>query len=191
MPGLDLRLEETALDLRYHAAFKEIIPDAYECLLLDALRGEKSLFIRADELAAAWDIFTPVLHETRDARVRPEPYPLRQPGPAATRGSPRAKESTANEPLPFASPGELTEAAASLLARHIALVPAPGWRAVMLSGGQTPLPVYQALAAEGMVAAPDMRFFLSDERYVPPHHPESNARNDSPTAFPRPSERST
>ncbi|MBP7828283.1 MAG: glucose-6-phosphate dehydrogenase [Kiritimatiellae bacterium] len=84
-PGLALRLEETALDLRYHAAFKEIIPDAYECLLLDALRGDKSLFIRADELAAAWDIFTPILHETEIDRVRPEPYPFGSAGPAATR----------------------------------------------------------------------------------------------------------
>lgn len=83
-PGLTLRLEETALDLRYHAAFKEIIPDAYECLLLDALRGDKSLFIRADELAAAWDIFTPVLHETEEARIRPEPYAFGGTGPAAT-----------------------------------------------------------------------------------------------------------
>ena len=84
-PGLALRLEETALDLRYHAAFKEIIPDAYECLLLDAIRGDKSLFIRADELAAAWDVFTPILHETENDRVRPEPYPFGSPGPDATR----------------------------------------------------------------------------------------------------------
>jgi len=77
----------------------------------------------------------------------------------------------------YASPGELTEAAVSLLARHIAPHPGPRVRAVMLSGGQTPLPAYQALAAEGAVAAPDMRFFLSDERYVPPVHPDSNARS--------------
>ena len=48
------------------------IPDAYECLLLDALQGDKSLFIRSDELAASWDIFTPVLHELEQKRVRPE-----------------------------------------------------------------------------------------------------------------------
>ncbi|GEM_PF-775655 len=38
VPGLKLALAESDLDLRYEQAFREIIPDAYECLLLDALR---------------------------------------------------------------------------------------------------------------------------------------------------------
>lgn len=76
----------------------------------------------------------------------------------------------------FASPQELNEAAVALLARHIAPLPSPRWRAVMLSGGQTPHPAYRALAAEGAIAAPELRFFLSDERYVPPTHPDSNFR---------------
>jgi glucose-6-phosphate 1-dehydrogenase len=83
VPGLKLALAESNLDLRYEQAFHEIIPDAYECLLLDALRGDKSLFIRNDELAAAWDIFTPVLHELAAKRIRPEPYDFGGPGPAA------------------------------------------------------------------------------------------------------------
>lgn len=86
VPGLDLSLADTELDLRYASAFKAEIPDAYECLLLDALVGDKSLFIRDDELAAAWDIFTPVLHEIEKKRVPPEPYPFGSGGPApATR----------------------------------------------------------------------------------------------------------
>ena len=39
------------------------LPDAYERLILDALHGDSSLFVRDDELAAAWRIFTPVLKE--------------------------------------------------------------------------------------------------------------------------------
>ena len=74
VPGLDMRLVQRALDLRYEAAFEEKIPDAYECLLLDVIRGDHSLFIRSDELAAAWDIFTPVLHRIEEERVVPEPY---------------------------------------------------------------------------------------------------------------------
>jgi glucose-6-phosphate 1-dehydrogenase len=83
VPGLDLAVAGSDLDLRYESAFREMIPDAYECLLLDALHGDKSSFIRNDELAAAWDIFTPVLHELGQKRIRPEPYDFGGHGPAA------------------------------------------------------------------------------------------------------------
>lgn len=82
-PGLRLALTSAELDLQYKTAFDETIPDAYECLILDALRGDKSLFIRNDELAAAWDIFTPVLHELEKRHARPEPYAFGSAGPAA------------------------------------------------------------------------------------------------------------
>lgn len=80
-PGLEMRLVESALDLRYASAFDAKIPDAYECLLLDVIRGDKSLFIRSDELAAAWDIFTPVLQEIEQRGVAPEPYAFGSQGP--------------------------------------------------------------------------------------------------------------
>jgi len=84
VPGNPLRLKQTELDLQYHRVFDELIPDAYESLILDALRGDKSLFIRKDELAAAWDIFTPVLHAWDAAGEKPEPYPF---GSVATEGA--------------------------------------------------------------------------------------------------------
>lgn len=83
VPGIGMRREPRTLDLRYKAAFEELIPDAYEALLLDVIRGEKSLFIRRDELAAAWDIFTPVLHETEKEKIVPEPYAFGSAGPQA------------------------------------------------------------------------------------------------------------
>ena len=58
-----MALESRRLDLRYESAFTEIIPDAYESLLLEVMRGERSLFISNEELEAAWDVFTPLLHE--------------------------------------------------------------------------------------------------------------------------------
>jgi glucose-6-phosphate 1-dehydrogenase len=82
VPGLRMLLRQTDLNLRYQAAFDAAIPDAYECLLLDVLRGDRSLFIRADELAAAWDVFTPALHALEAERVRPEPYVRGSRGPA-------------------------------------------------------------------------------------------------------------
>jgi len=83
VPGLDLTLEARDLDLHYRTAFSRQIPEAYENLLLDVIKGDKSLFIRNDELEAAWDIFTPVLHEIDRLRVKPEPYPFLSRGPVA------------------------------------------------------------------------------------------------------------
>lgn len=82
-PGLQLELAPTELNLRYHSTFSALIPDAYECLILDVIEGDRSLFIRADELAAAWDIFTPALHQTESQRVAPEIYPYGSSGPVA------------------------------------------------------------------------------------------------------------
>lgn len=57
------------------------LPDAYERLLLDAVNGDKRLFIRDDELEAAWKLFTPVLKELEDKKVVPELYPYGSRGP--------------------------------------------------------------------------------------------------------------
>jgi glucose-6-phosphate 1-dehydrogenase len=82
-PGLSYRLAQSRLDLRYAAAFDEVIPDAYESLLMDVLKGERSLFIREDELQASWDIFDPVLHAIEERGIEPEPYAFGAEGPAA------------------------------------------------------------------------------------------------------------
>lgn len=74
VPGLDMKLEQRDLDLQYKTAFSQVIPDAYECLLLDVIQGDRSLFIGRDELAAAWDIFTPVLAEIDRNCAEPEMY---------------------------------------------------------------------------------------------------------------------
>ena len=83
VPGLELELTRTELNLRYQAAFKTLIPDAYECLLLDVLQGDRNLFIRSDELAAAWDVFTPVLHQLESQGIQPRLYPYGSSGPEA------------------------------------------------------------------------------------------------------------
>jgi glucose-6-phosphate 1-dehydrogenase len=82
-PGLRMSLNESELDLSYASAFNEVIPDAYESLILDIIRGDGSLFIRSDELEAAWDIFTPVLHDLDERRVKPRGYAFGGTGPEA------------------------------------------------------------------------------------------------------------
>ncbi|KAG6854770.1 hypothetical protein C0991_001197 [Blastosporella zonata] len=84
-PGLYTRAIPTEMDLTYKRRFTESkIPEAYEALILDALKGDHSNFVRNDELDAAWKIFTPILHwiDGLDGqRPRPSPYPYGSRGP--------------------------------------------------------------------------------------------------------------
>lgn len=61
-PGLNSDVVPVEMDLTYkkHFVGSTDLPDAYERLILDALNGDSSLFVREDELAASWRIFTPV-----------------------------------------------------------------------------------------------------------------------------------
>ena len=61
VPGLGLNLDVTKLDLTYKQRYNTHLPDAYERLILDVVNGDKRLFIRNDELDAAWALFTPIL----------------------------------------------------------------------------------------------------------------------------------
>lgn len=61
--------------------YSKEIPDAYERLLLDAIEGERRLFIRSDELDAAWALFTPLLKELEEKKIIPEYYPHGSRGP--------------------------------------------------------------------------------------------------------------
>jgi glucose-6-phosphate 1-dehydrogenase len=57
------------------------IPDAYESLILDCLKADKSNFVRDDELEAAWNIFTPVLHRIENEKIQPYHYTYGTRGP--------------------------------------------------------------------------------------------------------------
>jgi glucose-6-phosphate 1-dehydrogenase len=81
VPGLEMKLAQTWLNLAYNSAFDTPIPEAYECLLLDIMQGDRSLFITQEELAAAWDIFTPFLHGLDAREAAPAVYPRGSPGP--------------------------------------------------------------------------------------------------------------
>eukprot|EP01121_Diplochlamys_sp_Union-15-3_P021786 TRINITY_DN9009_c0_g1_i1.p1 TRINITY_DN9009_c0_g1~~TRINITY_DN9009_c0_g1_i1.p1 ORF type:complete len:536 (-),score=102.65 TRINITY_DN9009_c0_g1_i1:72-1679(-) len=85
VPGLTSELVQTELDLTYDDRFKaaeEGLPDAYERLILDVTRGDHNLFVRADELDAAWKIFTPLLHHIESEKVKPIIYPFGSRGPS-------------------------------------------------------------------------------------------------------------
>ncbi|KAH9606646.1 hypothetical protein KSS87_013082 [Heliosperma pusillum] len=81
VPGLGMRLDRSDLNLLYSDRYPKEIPDAYERLLIDAIEGERRLFIRSDELDAAWALFTPLLKELEDKKIAPELYPYGSRGP--------------------------------------------------------------------------------------------------------------
>lgn len=56
-PGLYTRAIPTEMDLTYKRRFSDAqIPEAYESLILDALKGDHSNFVRDDELDVAWKV---------------------------------------------------------------------------------------------------------------------------------------
>jgi glucose-6-phosphate 1-dehydrogenase len=61
VPGQAFRVRSVSMDFFYGAAFLEETPEAYERLLLDALIGDATLFIRSDEVEQAWRIVDPLL----------------------------------------------------------------------------------------------------------------------------------
>jgi glucose-6-phosphate 1-dehydrogenase len=61
VPGQAFMVRDVLMDFSYGAAFLEEPPDAYERLLLDAMVGDPTLFIRSDEVDTAWGIVQPLL----------------------------------------------------------------------------------------------------------------------------------
>ena len=60
-PGLHMHLLPVEMDFMYKNAYSESLPEAYEALLLDVLEGDATLFMRADQIEAAWKVVMPVL----------------------------------------------------------------------------------------------------------------------------------
>ncbi|XP_068242444.1 glucose-6-phosphate 1-dehydrogenase-like, partial [Palaemon carinicauda] len=81
-PGMSFGIEETELDLTYCDRYKGAkLPDAYERLILDVFCGSQMHFVRSDELAEAWRIFTPLLHKIEKEKPTPIPYTYGSRGP--------------------------------------------------------------------------------------------------------------
>ena len=85
VPGLTGRVVQTKLDLVYNESFVEEardMPDAYERLILDAVVGDRTLFISDEQISRAWSIFDPALKEMESAPpMQPVLYAYGSPGP--------------------------------------------------------------------------------------------------------------
>jgi glucose-6-phosphate 1-dehydrogenase len=84
---MSLDLQMMRMEFDYRRSFEHPLPEAYERLLLDALRGDPTLFMRSAELEAAWEFVTPILEAWQ--REKPAELPAYAAGswgpPAADR----------------------------------------------------------------------------------------------------------
>jgi glucose-6-phosphate 1-dehydrogenase len=84
IPGPRMRIRPVLMEFRYGTSFMSESPEAYERLILDAMRGDATLFTRNDEIEALWGIIDPILsawHEDRSSPIRE--YPAGSAGPTA------------------------------------------------------------------------------------------------------------
>ncbi len=60
-PGLEMLVKPVEMSFDYSDSYEEQPPEAYETLLLDVMEGDATLFMRADEVEAAWSLIMPIL----------------------------------------------------------------------------------------------------------------------------------
>jgi glucose-6-phosphate 1-dehydrogenase len=77
-PGPTLRLSPVEMRFCYSEAFQATSPEAYETLLLDVILGDATLFMRADQVEAAWSVVTSILEGWES--VAPVDFPNYQAG---------------------------------------------------------------------------------------------------------------
>ena len=77
-PGLEVCLSPVRMRFTYKEAFQVVPPEAYETLLLDLMLGDATLFMRADQIEAAWTAIMPILNGWQS--VAPMDFPNYQSG---------------------------------------------------------------------------------------------------------------
>lgn len=82
-PGITDEILCSDLDLPYKSRFEARLPDAYERIIHDIIRGDKSLFVTDEELQAAWNVVTPALKHLEENNVKPEGYTFGSEGPSS------------------------------------------------------------------------------------------------------------
>jgi glucose-6-phosphate 1-dehydrogenase len=81
-PGLGMRLNQVDMRYCYDEVFHMPSPDAYETLLVDVLRNDPGLFMRADQVEVAWAALTPIMKSWEQNKERNFPnYNAGQWGP--------------------------------------------------------------------------------------------------------------
>jgi glucose-6-phosphate 1-dehydrogenase len=87
IPGSTMRIRPVNVEFHYGTSFMSESPEAYERLILDAMRGDATLFTRNDEIEALWGVIDPILTAWREDRTTPVPqYAAGSEGPAEADG---------------------------------------------------------------------------------------------------------
>jgi glucose-6-phosphate 1-dehydrogenase len=81
IPGSRMRIRPVNMEFLYGAAFMSQSPEAYERLILDAMRGDATLFTRNDEVDAQWSIIDPILKTWAEGSPEMATYEAGSPGP--------------------------------------------------------------------------------------------------------------
>ena len=82
VPGQGFNIQPVHLDFLYGATFSGAVPEAYERLLLDAMRGDSTLFTRTDEVEEGWTIIQGILDRWAEAKPDFPNYPAGSWGPS-------------------------------------------------------------------------------------------------------------
>ena len=154
-PG-GMRLQHVPLDMSFAKTFATPSPEAYERLLMDAVRGNASLFMRRDEVEAAWSFIDPIREAWAHRRRAAAPLRRRNLGPGRLHRADRARRPHLERGIRMTNPtfarrdfadgaasprpsptGPRTSCGAAIAARGMALL--------VVSGGSTPLRYFEAL----------------------------------------------
>ncbi|WP_375640946.1 MULTISPECIES: glucose-6-phosphate dehydrogenase [unclassified Bartonella] len=79
-----MRFRHIPLDMSFASAFSERNPDAYERLLMDVIRGDQTLFMRRDEVEAAWRWIDPIIEGWEEIKQPVHSYNAGSWGPSAS-----------------------------------------------------------------------------------------------------------
>ncbi|MFP2960923.1 glucose-6-phosphate dehydrogenase [Myxococcus sp. 1LA] len=84
VPGEDVNIAGVTMDFNYQETFQRPVPEAYERLLLDCMRGNATLYARQDSVEQAWTYVTPILQALESGEGGPaHPYKPGSSGPDA------------------------------------------------------------------------------------------------------------
>jgi len=67
-PGLDMILNTVDMVFNYEGTYTGGAPEAYETLLLETMLGDQTLFMRSDQVEAAWEILMPILNSWKSKK---------------------------------------------------------------------------------------------------------------------------
>jgi glucose-6-phosphate 1-dehydrogenase len=81
IPGTRLRITPVNMEFLYGTTFLSQSPEAYERLILDAMRGDATLFTRNDEVEAQWRIIDPIVRVWEQSGEGLATYPAGSQGP--------------------------------------------------------------------------------------------------------------